>query len=144
MGIFYISIFVLSLHLYEILVLILLHNHWCFRLAERNVYKWCLGFLYKPSPFHPTSCLFLLPAESFYWYIIDYKVFICVFILHSGFFSEDNFHKFHKSIAIWEYFTLKVFTSGINKIALFGSSKVDICVKKPIWSHSNATIVSRY
>ena len=49
-----------------------------------------------------------------------------------GFFREDNFHKFHKSIAIWENFTLKVFTSGINKIALFEYFKVDIHVKEPI------------
>ena len=33
-------------------------------------------------------------------------------LLYSGYFEEENFHEFHKSIAICESFTLKMFTES--------------------------------
>ena len=68
---------------------------------------------------------------------MDYK------ILYSEFFEGENFHEFHKLIAICENFTLEIFTLGINKMELFIHFKVDKCVKEDnSLSNSNAVLPS--
>ena len=68
----------------------------------------------------------------------------CMHIYYiAGFFKEKNFHEFYESFVICEKFTLKIFTLGINKMALFKYFKVDKCVKEDnSISNSNAVLPS--